>query len=60
MISIMQFRKMLLHKGCRGFITHVKEVVENKRGLRSVPMVREFPEELPGLLLEREIDFKIN
>ncbi len=50
----------MLRKGCGGFTAYVKEVVENRGGLGSVPIVREFldvfPKELPGLPPKREID----
>ncbi len=54
----------MLQKGCKGFLTHVKEVIENKSGLRLVPVIREFldvfPKVQPRLPPEKEIDFKID
>ncbi len=62
-ISTMPARKML-QKGCKGFLAHVREVMENKNGLKLIHVVKEFPnmfpKELPGLPPEREINFEID
>ncbi|XP_057962264.1 nucleosome assembly protein 1;2-like [Malania oleifera] len=54
----------LLRDGSQGFVTFIKEVLENESKFGSTPVVRDFPdvflEELPGLPLEREGDFSID
>ena len=61
-ISAMQARRFM-RKGCETFLA---VILDSKRGqvdVEKIPVVREFPyvfpEELPGILLEREVDLAI-
>ena len=61
-ISAMQSRRFM-RKGCETFLA---VILESKRGqvdVEKIPVVREFPdvfpEELPGIPLEREVDLAI-
>ena len=61
-IFAMQARR-LMRKGCETFLT---VILDSKRGqvdVEKIPVVREypdvFPEELPGIPLEREVDLSI-
>ena len=63
MISVVQARKML-SKGCTGYLAHIINREGAKElSLTDVPVVREFedvfPDELPGLAPEREVEFSI-
>ena len=63
MISSMRAKKLLTH-GCMGYLaTIVDKSVEAKGNVEDVPIVRDFidvfPEELPGLPPDREIQFEI-
>ena len=53
----------LLRKGCQGFLTYVVNE-ENDLKLEDIPIVRDypdiFPEDLPGLPPEREVEFTID
>ena len=53
----------LLRKGCQGFLAYVVSD-ENGLKLEDIPIVRDFPDvfpnDLPGLPLEREVDFTID
>ena len=54
----------MLKKGCQGFLAFVKDVEANEGRVENTPIVNEFidvfPEELPGLPPEREIEFCID
>ena len=56
--------RCLLQKGCKGYLAHVVDTRSNEARLEGVPVVRDFldvfPDDLPGLPLEREIDFPID
>ena len=56
-------RKML-KKGCRGYLVVVRDMKVETGAVKNVPVVCEFldvfPEELPGLPPEREIEFYID
>ena len=56
-------RKML-RRGCQGYLAVVRDVEADKGAVERVPVVCEFPdvfpEELPGLPPEREIEFCID
>ena len=56
--------RCLLQKGCKGYLAHVVDTCSNKVRLEDVPVVRDFLDvfldDLPGLPLEREIDFPID
>jgi hypothetical protein len=63
MISSMVVRK-LLKKSCATYLVCVINSKKGKIGLSDIPIVREFPdvfpEELPGLPLEREVEVTID
>jgi hypothetical protein len=54
----------MMRKGCEVYLALVVDVHGRKTELVSIPVVREFsdvfPEELPGLLLEREVEVSID
>ena len=56
--------KYLLQKGCTGYLAHVVDTRSSEMGLEDVPVVRDFPnvfpDDLPGLPPEREMDFPID
>ena len=56
--------RCLLQKGCKGYLAHVVDTRSNEARLEGVPVVKEFldvfPDDLPGLPSEREIDFPID
>ena len=56
--------RCLLQKGCEGYPTHVVDTRSSEVRLEDVPVVRDFldvfPDDLPGLPPEREIDFPID
>ncbi|XP_028102912.1 uncharacterized protein LOC114302132 [Camellia sinensis] len=53
----------LIQKGCQGYLCSVMEEQVVNGGTDTIPVVREFPdifpEELPGQLIDREIEFTI-
>ncbi|XP_060673793.1 exopolygalacturonase-like [Ziziphus jujuba] len=55
--------KKLLNKGCQGYLAHMIDTRVNGVRLEDIPVVRDFPdvfpEELPGLPPEKEVDFSI-
>ena len=61
-ISVMQAR-CFLRKGCEAFLALVLDSKRGKVNLEDIPVIKEFlnvfPEELPGLPLEREVDLVI-
>ncbi|XP_035551052.1 uncharacterized protein LOC118349650 [Juglans regia] len=61
-ISAVQVGK-LLQDGCQGFLACVVEAPKEELKIEQIPVVREypvvFPEDLPGLLPEREVEFAI-
>ena len=63
MISAISAR-CLLQKGCKGYLAHVVDTRSSEVRLEDVPVVRDFldvfPDDLPGLPSEREIDFPID
>ena len=56
--------RCLHQKGCKGYLAHVVDTRSNEARLEDVPVVSDFldvfPDDLPGLPLEREIDFPID
>ena len=62
LISIIQANKML-RKACQGYLVYAIESGNSEMQLEEVPVVNEFfdvfPEDLPGLPLDREIEFEI-
>ncbi|GAB2303215.1 hypothetical protein Dimus_038375 [Dionaea muscipula] len=63
MISCLQAHKML-RKGCTGYLAYVVEVEHGEQRLEDIPIVNEFPdvfpEDLPGLPPDREVEFVID
>ena len=55
---------VLLRKGCQGYLAYVIDTEKNEVKLDDILIVREFldtfPEELPGLPPDREIEFSID
>ena len=62
LISVIQANKML-RKACQGYLVYAIESGNSEMLLAEVPMVNEFfdvfPEDLPGLSPDREIEFEI-
>ena len=58
------YARCLLQKGCKGYLAHVVDTRSSGVGLEDVPVVRDFPDvfpdDLPGLPPERDIDFPID
>ena len=56
--------KRLLRKGCQGFLASVVDLQSGELEIGDIPIVREFsdvfPDDLPGLPLNREIEFSID
>ncbi|XP_050231288.1 uncharacterized protein LOC126680248, partial [Mercurialis annua] len=56
--------KRMLGKGCQGFLAVVRDLETSSGDMHSVPIVNEFtdvfPEELPGLPPDRDIEFCID
>ena len=56
--------RCLLQKGCKGYLAHVVDTRSSEVRFEDVPVVRDFldvfPDDLPSLPPEREIDFPIN
>ena len=55
--------KRLLHKGCEAYLAHVLDKSSPKVTIESIPEVCEFfyvfPDDLPGLPPDRELEFEI-
>ena len=49
-----------IERGCYAFLAHVTEKKSEERHLEDVPIAREFPEDLPGLPPNRQIEFQID
>ena len=62
LISVIQANKML-RKACQGYLVYAIESANSEMQLAKVPVVNEFfdvfPEDLPGLPPDREIEFEI-
>uniref|UniRef100_A0A2N9FT08 Reverse transcriptase n=1 Tax=Fagus sylvatica TaxID=28930 RepID=A0A2N9FT08_FAGSY len=62
-ISALQARRML-RKGCRGYLATVRDTQQDELKLENIPIVSEFPEvfpeDLPGLPPDREIEFSVD
>ena len=56
--------KCLFRKGCQGYLAHVVDTRKEVLKLDDILIVREFPnvfpEDLPGILVDREIEFSID
>ena len=63
MISVLE-TKRLLQKGCESYLAHVVDTFVIEVKLENVPVVCEFPdvfpEDLPGLPSDRELEFGID
>uniref|UniRef100_A0A2N9HJN9 Retrotransposon gag domain-containing protein n=1 Tax=Fagus sylvatica TaxID=28930 RepID=A0A2N9HJN9_FAGSY len=63
MISALQARRML-RRGCRGYLATVRDTQQDEVKLENIPIVSEFLEvfleDLPGLPLDREIEFSVD
>ena len=63
LISAITARKML-RKGCQGYLALVRDTTAEKTSISDVPVACEFlnvfPDEFPGLLPHREIEFYID
>ncbi|GJU43994.1 putative reverse transcriptase domain-containing protein [Tanacetum coccineum] len=57
-ISALKARTLISH-GCEGFLASIKDTSLDGPRLESHPVVRNFPDELPGLPPEREVEFTI-
>ena len=61
-ISAMQARR-LMRKGCETFLVVILDSKRSQVEVEKIPLVREFPyvfpEELPGIPIEREVDLSI-
>ena len=58
-ISAMKASKLLANS-CVGFLENIVDTTQKEMTkLEDVPVVEVFPEDLPGILLDREITFKI-
>ncbi|KAJ9180916.1 hypothetical protein P3X46_009103, partial [Hevea brasiliensis] len=55
--------RRMMRKGCEAYLAHVVDTRQAKPNLSDIPTVRDFPdvfpEELPGLPPEREVEFAI-
>ena len=53
-----------IRKGCKAYLAHVVEVKQVNSSVRDIPSVCDFPdvfpEELPGLPPERDVEFTID
>ena len=63
MITAMQAKRML-RQGCAGYLANVLDLHHEGEGLENLPIVKEFPDvfpdELPGLPPDREMEFFID
>uniref|UniRef100_A0A2N9GE10 RNA-directed DNA polymerase n=1 Tax=Fagus sylvatica TaxID=28930 RepID=A0A2N9GE10_FAGSY len=63
MISALRANR-LLRKGCQGFLASVVDLQKKELEIEDIPVVREFPdvfpEDLPGLPPDREVEFSID
>ena len=62
-ISCIQARKCL-RKDCRAFLAHIVDTSQELKDIKSISVVRDFPdifpEELPGLPPQRQVEFRID
>ena len=63
LISVMKARK-LLKKGCEGFLAYIGENEAKEISIESLEVIKDFkdvfPEDLPGIPPEREVEFTID
>ncbi|XP_022858604.1 uncharacterized protein LOC111379464 [Olea europaea var. sylvestris] len=64
LISTMKTEKMLRKNMCRGFLLNINSKPQSERKIEDVPVVNEFvevfPEDLPGIPPDRQVDFTID
>ncbi|GJW14470.1 putative reverse transcriptase domain-containing protein [Tanacetum coccineum] len=58
-ISCIKARKYV-EQGCHLFLAHVTKKKSKEKRLEDVPVIRDFPEELPGLPPPRQVEFRID
>jgi hypothetical protein len=62
LISATQVKQLIL-EGCQFYLACIKELSHEEKKIEDIPVVQEFldvfPEDLPGLSLDREIEFCI-
>ncbi|KAL8148657.1 hypothetical protein AgCh_005864 [Apium graveolens] len=62
-LTAIQMRR-LLHQGCEAYLAHVKDIEKESVRIEDISVVRDFPDvfpdELPGLPPDREIEFTID
>nr|GEU97291.1 reverse transcriptase domain-containing protein [Tanacetum cinerariifolium] len=58
-ISCIKARKDV-ERGCHLFLAHVTEKKLKDKRLEDVPVIHDFPEELPGLSSSRQVEFRID
>ncbi|XP_074342558.1 uncharacterized protein LOC141680155 [Apium graveolens] len=62
-LRVIQTKRLLRH-GCEAYLAHVRDVDKEPLKIEDIPVVKEFrdvfPDELPGLPLDREIEFRID
>ncbi|GJU34546.1 putative reverse transcriptase domain-containing protein [Tanacetum coccineum] len=49
-----------IERGCHLFLAHVTEKKSKEKQLKDVPVIRDFPEDLPGLPPPRQVEFQID
>ncbi|GJX23594.1 putative reverse transcriptase domain-containing protein [Tanacetum coccineum] len=63
-VAILCGEKKYIEKGCELFLAQVTEQESKEKRLKDVPVIRDFPEvfpdELPGLLPPRQVEFRID
>ncbi|GKD92422.1 putative reverse transcriptase domain-containing protein, partial [Tanacetum coccineum] len=58
-ISCIKARKYV-EQGCHLFLAHVTKNKSKEKQLEDVPVIHDFPEELPGLPSPRQVEFRID
>ena len=59
LINAMTASKML-RKGCQGYLAFVVDKRQEGTRLEDIPIVKEFPDDISGLPLDREVEFTID
>ena len=52
--------RTMVRKGCEAYLVYVIDTKKAEPSLSDIPTVSDYPEELPGLPPQREIEFAIN
>ena len=50
----------MMRKGCQGYLAYVVETGKEGTMVDEIPVVREFPDDIVGLPLKREVEFTID